>query len=79
MDILVSISGALPSGNGRINAGLTIATSTGQQLGADITVDFAASVTVMNANVRTQVIAILNGAGIPATTSDRIRISGGFV
>lgn len=79
MDILVSISGAQPYSAGRILAGLSIATSTGYQVGADIVVDFAASTTQMNASVRTKAIEILVGQGVPATTSDRIRIAGGFV
>ncbi len=79
MDILVSISGAQSSGGGRLSAGLLIATSTGYQLQADIIVDFASSTTQMNANVRSQALAILNGSGIIATTSDRMRVAGGFV
>ncbi len=79
MDILVAVTSSQPNGTGGLNAGLSIATSSGYQVGADITVDFAASVTQMNANVRTKALAILVGQGVPATTSDRMRVVGGFV
>ena len=79
MDILVSVTGAQVAGGSRVNASLSIATSTGVQVGADIPVDFAASVTQMNAAIRSQVVAVLNGVGVPATGSDRIRVVGGFV